>query len=89
MLLAVPVLPEVPVCPAVPVLVAAAMLLAASVSDGSFEPQPELITLISATIAKAAAAALFYSWLLLGVWNWVDIGSLSKWRITAASSDRP
>jgi hypothetical protein len=40
---------------AVPVLLAVPALLAAPVSEGAFEPHPALITLISATIAKAAS----------------------------------
>jgi hypothetical protein len=37
------------------VLVAVRVLLAAPLSEAAFEPQPALITLISATIAKAAS----------------------------------
>jgi hypothetical protein len=41
--------------PAVPVLLMVPVLLAVPVSEGAFEPQPVLITLIRATIAKAAS----------------------------------
>jgi hypothetical protein len=80
----------VPVLPAVAVLFAAPMLLAAPVSDGSCEPQPALIPLISATIAKAASGRV----VLLMVAPWcVEIGLTPALcrsaRITAASSDRP
>jgi hypothetical protein len=59
---------------AAPVLLAVRVLLAVPVSEGAFEPQPALITLIRATIARRPAAAAFYSWLLLGVWKLVDTG---------------
>jgi hypothetical protein len=36
-------------------LLAVAVLLAAAVSEGAFEPQPALLKLIRATIAKAAS----------------------------------
>jgi hypothetical protein len=40
---------------AVPVLLAVPELLAVPVSEGAFEPQPALITLIRATIARTAS----------------------------------
>jgi len=45
----------VPVLLAVPMLLAVPVLLAAPVSEAAFEPQPALITLIRATMAKAAS----------------------------------
>jgi hypothetical protein len=61
---------------AVPVLLA---VLAVPVSEGAFDPQPALITLISATIAKAASGRSVL--LMVAPWcveNWADTGSLSK-----------
>jgi hypothetical protein len=65
------------------------VLLAVPVSEGAFEPQPALITLISATIAKAASGRS----VLLMVAPWcVEIGLTPALcrsaRITAASLDR-
>jgi hypothetical protein len=54
-------LAPVPESPAVP------ELLAVPVSEDAFEPQPALITLIRAIIARTASGAMFSSWLLLGV----------------------
>jgi hypothetical protein len=56
-------------------LLAAPVLLAALVSEGAFEPQPALITPISATIAKAASGRGVL--LMVAPWfgNWIDTGS--------------
>jgi hypothetical protein len=52
---------------AVPVLLAVPEMLAVPVSEGAFEPQPALITLIRATIARTASGRSLLLSLLLGV----------------------
>jgi hypothetical protein len=59
----------VPVLLAVRVLLVVPELLAAPVSEGAFEPQPALITLISATIARAASGHSVLLMVLLGLWK--------------------